>query len=120
MKVWLKKSTSSEFFSFSKVICRSWKATLSNRKCSLSSFEKFCQDPLEEHFGDQRRCGGCNENPNLFQFQNQEQRPNVMGSSLMADMTENTKRQNIVHPDIKVNDTRNYRRRERKTMFFKN
>ena len=121
MKIWLKKSTSSDFSCFGgEVICRSCKVTLSNRKCSLSSLEKFCQDPLEEDFGAERRSGGCNKNPNLFQFQNQEQRRNVMGSSLMTDMTGNTKRQNIVHPAIKVNDTRNYRRRERKTMFFKN
>ena len=26
--------------------------------------EKFTQDPLEEHFGRQRRRGGTNDNPN--------------------------------------------------------
>jgi len=34
--------------------------------------EKFSQDPIEEHFGRQRRGGGANENPTYYQFQKQE------------------------------------------------
>ena len=34
--------------------------------------EKFFPYPLEEHFGTQRGSRRCNENPNPFQFQNQE------------------------------------------------
>lgn len=33
---------------------------------------KFCQDPLEEHFGRHRAIGRSAENPNLFQFGHQE------------------------------------------------
>ena len=66
MKFLLKKSTSSDFSHFSEVICR------------FLLSEKFSQDSLQEHFGAQRRSDGCNENPNLLQFQNQEQRLNVI------------------------------------------
>ena len=76
--------------------------------------EKFCQDPLEEHFGAQRRSGGCNENPNLFQFQNQEQRLNVMGSSLMADMKGNTRERNLDHPVINISDARELPKKRKK------
>ena len=28
----------------------------------------FCQDPLEEYFGNQHKIGGRSENPDIFQF----------------------------------------------------
>ena len=33
---------------------------------------KFCQDPLEEHFGQHRAMGRTAKNPNLYQFGHQE------------------------------------------------
>ena len=30
--------------------------------------ERFCQDPLEEYFGNQNKIGGRSENPDIFQF----------------------------------------------------
>ena len=30
--------------------------------------ERFCQDPLEEYFGNQNKIGGRSENPDVFQF----------------------------------------------------
>ncbi len=30
--------------------------------------EKFCQDPIEELFGDYRAAGGANDNPTSFQL----------------------------------------------------
>ena len=30
--------------------------------------ERFCQDPLEEYFSNQRKIGGRSENPDIFQF----------------------------------------------------
>ena len=68
--------------------------------------EKLSQDPLEEHFGIQRKSGDCNENPTLAQFQNQEQRINVMGSALMGEMTGNTRGRNVERPLIDTNDER--------------
>ncbi len=50
--------------------------------CFLLS-EKFSQDPLEEHFGRQRRKGGCNDNPNLLEFGRQELAINVMKSEML-------------------------------------
>ena len=92
------------------------KLLLATENACFLLFEKFCQD--QEHFGVQMRSSGCNENPNLFQFQNQEQRLNVMGSSLIADMTGNTRRQNIVHPAINVNDTRELPKKRKKDDAF--
>ena len=51
--------------------------------------EKFSQDPLEEHFSRQRRCGGSNENPNLLQFERQEVMINVATGSLTTDLRGN-------------------------------
>ena len=68
--------------------------------------EKFSQDPLEEHFGRQRRRGGCNENPTYDQFQKNELMLNVMKSNLISDLCGNTsgRSQNIEALDI--NDKR--------------
>ena len=30
--------------------------------------ERFCQDPLEEYFGNQRKIGGRSEKPDIFQI----------------------------------------------------
>ena len=46
--------------------------------------EKLSQDPLEEHFAKQRKKGGCNENPTVEQFAQQEVLLNVMNSDLVA------------------------------------
>ena len=35
--------------------------------------ERFCQDPLEEHFGDQRKLGGRAQNPDVYAIGNQTQ-----------------------------------------------
>ena len=46
---------------------------------------------MEEHFGRQRRRGGCSDNPTLAEFGNQELALNVMRSDLMQDIRENTR-----------------------------
>ena len=35
---------------------------------------KLNQDPLEEHFGRQRACGGANDNPTLEQYAQNEKK----------------------------------------------
>jgi len=47
--------------------------------------EKFTQDPLEEHFGRHRRRGGCNDNPTLAEFGQQESVLNILRTDLMKD-----------------------------------
>lgn len=53
--------------------------------------EKFSQDPLEEHFGRQRRRGGCNDNPNILEFGRQELSINVIRSEMLRDIKGNTR-----------------------------
>lgn len=69
--------------------------------------EKFSQDPLEEHFGRQRRRGGSSDNPTLLEFGNQELALNVMRSDLMQDIRGNTRgRDKDGKRKIDINDTR--------------
>lgn len=68
--------------------------------------EKFCQDPLEEHFGRQRRKGGCNENPTYQEFQKNELILNVVRSELISDLRGNTHGRDETRKAIDVNDTR--------------
>ena len=68
--------------------------------------EKFSQDPLEEHFGRQRRGGGNNENPNYHQFQKQEVSLNIMRSDLVHDIRGNSSGKDKEKTKIDVNDKR--------------
>lgn len=69
--------------------------------------EKFSQDPLEEHFGRQRRRGGNNENPTYQQFGRNELALNVMDSSLIADLRGSTSGRNMEgRPKLDINDQR--------------
>ena len=52
--------------------------------------EVFSQDPLEEHFAEHRRRGGCSYNPTLDQFQDQALYLNVMKSGLIDNLRGNT------------------------------
>jgi len=53
--------------------------------------EKFSQDPLEEHFSRHRRIEGCNDNPSLETFEQQEVALHVMSSDLISDLRGNTR-----------------------------
>ena len=68
--------------------------------------EKFTQDPLEEHFGRQRRKGGSNDNPTLQEFGRQELTLNVMNSSLIRDIKGNTRGKKSEDVKIDVHDDR--------------
>ena len=68
--------------------------------------EKFTQDPLEEYFAKQRRRGGCNENPNYYQFQNQELVLNVMRSELITDLKGNTRGRDQRKAPLDIHDMR--------------
>ena len=68
--------------------------------------EKFSQDPLEEHFGRQRRRGGCNDNPTYYQFQNQEITLNVMRSEMIRDIQGNTRGKDSNDKKLDVTDKR--------------
>ena len=67
--------------------------------------EKFCQDPLEEHFARHRRSAGCNENTNYDVFQRQEVAFNLVKSELIGDLRGNTQGRPDIRPAIDVNDT---------------
>ena len=68
--------------------------------------EKFSQDPLEEHFARQRRSGGCNENPNLVQFGQQEVVLNVVKSDLISDLRGNTQGRPDNRQPLDITDVR--------------
>ena len=55
--------------------------------------ERFCQDPLEAFFGNQRAKGGRNDNPNVEQFCNSTVSLRVQGSAALAPIRGNCKRQ---------------------------
>ena len=67
--------------------------------------EKFTQDPLEEHFGRQRRRGGTNDNPTLAEFGDQELVLNVMRSDMMQEIAgSNTRGRDREDVKININD----------------
>lgn len=68
--------------------------------------EKFTQDPLEEHFGRQRRRGGSNDNPTLAEFGQQELALNVINSELIRDIKGNTRGRDSEKRKIDINDKR--------------
>lgn len=54
--------------------------------------ERFCQDPLEAFFGNQRAKGGRNDNPSVQQFCNSTVSLRVQGSAALAPLRGNCKR----------------------------
>ena len=70
--------------------------------------ERFNQDPLEQHFGIQRTSGGCNNNPNLQQFNNNMVQIRTVGSQAIAPIRGNTKRSLNLAP---IDDTPLQKRR---------
>lgn len=68
--------------------------------------EKFTQDPLEEHFGRQRRRGGSNDNPTLAEFGQQELALNVINSEFIRDIKGNTRGRDSEKRKIDINDKR--------------
>uniref|UniRef100_A0A7M5XIK1 Transposable element P transposase-like RNase H C-terminal domain-containing protein n=1 Tax=Clytia hemisphaerica TaxID=252671 RepID=A0A7M5XIK1_9CNID len=69
--------------------------------------EKFSQDPLEEHFGRQRRAGGNNENPTYKQFLKQEISLNNMGYDFIQTIRHgNASGKDKERVKIDVNETR--------------
>ena len=48
--------------------------------------ENFSQDPLEEHVARHRRSAGCNDNPTLVQFGQQEVTLNLIKLDLISDL----------------------------------
>ena len=48
------------------------------------------QDPLEEHFGRQRACGGASDNPTLEQYAQNEKKVSVAKSESISVMRGNT------------------------------
>ena len=68
--------------------------------------EKFSQDPLEEHFGRQRRRLGCNENPTYAEFQKNELILDVMRSELISDLRGNTDGRDEKRKAISIHDKR--------------
>lgn len=54
--------------------------------------ERFCQDPLEAFFGNQRAKGGRSDNPNVQQFCSSTVSLRVQGSAALAPIRGNCKR----------------------------
>ena len=75
--------------------------------------EKFSQDPLEEHFGRQRRRGGSNDNPNLAEYGQQEMRLNVMGENMIRNIKGNTRGKDKEDCKIDINDFKNTPKRRK-------
>ena len=50
----------------------------------------FSKGPLERHFAEHRRRGGCSDNKTLDQFQDQVVHLNVMKSGLVNNLRGNT------------------------------
>ena len=42
--------------------------------------ERFCQDPLEEYFGNQRKIGGRSEKPDIFQIEYNDNTIRIQGN----------------------------------------
>ena len=100
--VYLKNSS----FSLAKSFVSLAKELLAEDGVKFLLSEKFTQDPLEEHFAKQRRRGGCNENPDLYQFRKQEIFLNVMNSSLLTDLHGNSSTRINDAPAVGATDTR--------------
>lgn len=102
------RMTVTSFVELSKLLLEEYR----DKKLFLLS-EHFTQDPLEEHFSRQRRRGGCNENPTLQQFGDQEVSLNVMRSEMIRDLRGNvSKRQGKpldVHDNRKLPVKRPYK-----------
>ena len=73
----------------------------------------FSQDPLEEHFSRQRRKGGCNENPSLYQFGQQEWSLNVVRSELITNLRGNARGRQQDDVVIDINDMRKLPRKRK-------
>ena len=73
--------------------------------------EKLSQDPLEEHFSRHRRIAGCNDNPTLEQFMQQEVSLNLIKSDLIGDLRGNTHGRPDNRAPIDINDMRLPRKR---------
>ena len=73
--------------------------------------EKFSQDPLEEHFSRHRRIAGCNDNPTLDQFKQQEVALNLIKSDLIGDLRGNTRGRPDNRAPLDINDMRLPRKR---------
>ena len=68
--------------------------------------EKFSQDPLEEHFARHRRSAGCNDNPTLVQFGQQEVALNLIKSDLISDLRGNTRGRPVERGPLDITDMR--------------
>ena len=68
--------------------------------------EKLSEDPLEEHFTEHRRRGGCSDNPTLNQFEDQALYLNVMKSGLIDNLRGNTSGTGLRNVEIDIRDTR--------------
>ena len=68
--------------------------------------EKFSQHLLEEHFARHRRSAGCNDNPTLAQFGQQEVALNIIKSELISDLRDNTRGRLIEKGPLDITDMR--------------
>ena len=68
--------------------------------------EKFSQDPLEEYFSKHRRRQGCASQINYETFGHSTLALNVMDSSLITDLTGNTRGRGVEKPEIDIHDLR--------------
>ena len=75
--------------------------------------EKFSQDPLEEYFAKQRRCGGSNDNPTYGQFMCNDLALMVAGSTAVSSTRGNCRGNRDIPAGRAVNnfDCRRLRRR---------
>ena len=81
--------------------------------------DKLNQDPIEEHFGKHRACGGANENPTLEEYAQNEKKIIVAKSDAIRVMRGNTRgRQGDGHGIDVHDDTPLPKRRKKDVEFF--
>ena len=76
--------------------------------------DKLNQDPLEEHFGRQRACGGANDNPTLEQYAQNEKKLLVAKSESIRVMRRNTRGRQGDGKQIDIHDNTPLPKRKKK------
>ena len=75
--------------------------------------DKMNQDPLEEHFGKQKACGGSNENPRLKEYTDNERKLLVAKFKMIRVMRGNARGRHEEQA-IDINDNRLLPKRKKK------
>ena len=86
----------------------------------LNFYSLMAQDPLENYFGQQRACGGWNENPNLQQCLHNAAAIRVQKSMATDPVRGNCSRKRRLYVETKpdINATPLPKRKRHKTLYY--